>query len=254
MILKHHLENDDNWKQFINFTCETKRNLIHTVIGFIAPPKPKDKARWLNLDIYIEWAENVMYLGKEKLKKAERDKFNDNLSWVQMFNPHMAEWRTIIDTLVALKNEVKYKGLSKKTKRSFEKSISGLKFNTPRLIEVRNEALAYIEKECTGFSGAYPGCSDIIESVLGKYKIFSGKSPMKEVGKAVLTIPVFTSDVEYNEVKAAMESVSTKDVKAWLDENVGESLFARRKQAFSLKKIKSTVKNIPEYLKKVACF
>jgi hypothetical protein len=107
LILKHHLENDDNWKQFIDFTCETKRNLIHTVIGFIAPPKPKDKARWLNLDIYIEWAENVMYLGKEKLEKAEREKFNGNLSWMQVFKPHMAEWRTIIDILVALKNEVK---------------------------------------------------------------------------------------------------------------------------------------------------
>ena len=254
LILKHHLENDDNWKRFINFTCETKRNLIHTVIGFLAPPKPKDKARWLNLDAYVEWAENVMRSGKGRLGKAERGKFSDNLSWMRTFKPHMAEWRAIIDTLSALKNEIKHNGLNKRTKTRFEKSISGLKFDTLRLLEVRNEAIAYIEKECAGLSGAYPGCSDIIESVLGKYKIFSGKSPMKEVGKAVLTIPVFTSDVEDDEVKAAMESVSARDVKAWLDENIGESLFARRKQAFSHKSIKSTVKNIPVYLKKVACF
>jgi hypothetical protein len=32
-------------------------------------------------------------------------------------------------------------------------------------------------------------------STWGKYKTSSGKSPMKEVGKAVLTIPVFTSNV-----------------------------------------------------------
>jgi hypothetical protein len=57
---------------------------------------------------------------------------------------------------------------------------------------------------------------------------------MKEVGKAVLTIPVFTSDVECDEVKAAMESVSAEDVKVWIDENIGKSLFVRRKQAFSL--------------------
>ncbi len=254
LILKHHLEDDDNWKQFINFTCETKRNLIHTVIGFISPPKPKDKARWLNLDAYVEWAENVMCLGKGKLEKAERDKFNDNLSWVQMFKTHMAEWRTMMDTLSALKNEVKCNGLNKKTKTSFEKSISEFKFDTPRLIEVRDEALAYLEKECTGISGVYPGCSDIIESVLGKYKIFSGKSPMQEVGKAVLAIPAFTSDVDYDEVKAAMESVSAKKLKAWLDENIGESLFARRKRAFNLRYIKSPVKIIPEYLEKTACF
>ena len=119
---------------------------------------------------------------------------------------------------------------------------------------IRNEALIYLEEECAEISGVYSGCSDIIESVFGKYKTFSAKSPMKEVGKAVLTIPVFTINIGYNEVKAAMESVSTKDLKSWLDKNVGISLFAKRKQAFSLKKTKTLVKKFPEKLKKVAGF
>ena len=102
--------------------------------------------------------------------------------------------------------------------------------------------------------GAHPGCSDIIESVLGKYKIFSGKSPMKEVGKAVLTMSVFTSGVEYGEVKTAMESVSAKDVRIWLDENIGESLFAKRKTVFNLRKRKSSVKKFQVNLKKAASF
>ncbi|MHB9139291.1 MAG: hypothetical protein ACYC4Q_07810, partial [Victivallaceae bacterium] len=203
LILEHHLKDDGNWKRFIDLACETKRCLIHTAIGFIAPPKPRDKARWSNLDDYIGWAENIMCLGRTKLLKAERDKFNDKLAWVQTFKPHMTEWRTMLDILQALKNEVTGNGLSENTKSNFMQSTATLKLNTPRLIEVRNEALAYLEKECSGLSGVYPGCSDIIESVLGKYKVFSGKSPMKEVGKAVLTIPVFTSNVDYDEVKAA---------------------------------------------------
>ena len=77
---------------------------------------------------------------------------------------------------------------------------------------------------------------------------------MKEVGKAVLTIPIFTSTVDHNEVKIAMESISSKDLKIWLDKNVGTSLFARRKQAFSPKKTKSLVKKFSENPKKVACF
>ena len=108
--------------------------------------------------------------------------------------------------------------------------------------------------ECAEISGIYPGCSDIIESVLGKYKTFSGKSPMKEVGKAVLTMPVFTSNIDLEEVKMAMESVSTEDVKKWLDKNIGESLFSKRKKAFSLKKSKKPVKIFPVILQKVAGF
>jgi len=254
LIIEHHLKDDEIWKTFISSVCETKRCLIHTAIGFIAPPKPKDKARWSNLDDYVEWAETVMRWGKKKMQKAERDKFNDKLSWLQAFKPHIAEWRTMLDILQALKNEVKSNGLNERTKSNFEQSISKLKFNTPRLIEVRNEALAYLEKECAGLSGVYPGCSDIIESVLGKYKVFSGKSPMKEVGKAVLTIPVFTSNVDYNEVKTAMESVSAADVKEWLDENIGESLFTKRKLAFKLKRTKNAVNKLSENMKKAASF
>ena len=254
LILKHHLKADDNWKLFVDFSCKTKRSLIHTVIGFVSPPKPRDKARWLNLDVYICWAENILYWGKERMKKAEREKFNDKLSWVRMFKQHISEWRTMLDLLQALKNEIKRNGLSVNTKSSFEESISELNLNTSRLILIKNEVLEYIEMECAEISGIYPGCSDIIESVLGKYKTFSGKSPMKEVGKAVLTMPVFTSNIDLEEVKMAMESVSTEDVKKWLDKNIGESLFSKRKKAFSLKKAKKSVKKFPVILQKVAGF
>lgn len=254
IILKHHLKDDENWKLFIDFACKTKRSLIHTVLGFIAPPKPRDKARWLNLDAYIEWAENILHLEKEKMCKPERDKFNDKLSWIRKFKKNITEWRTMLDILKTLKKEVKLNGLSEETKSNFEKSISGLRLDTPRLVMVRNEVLTYLEEECAEMSGVYLGCSDIIESVLGKYKIFSAKSPMKEVGKAVLTIPVFTSTVDLGEVKTAMESVSSKELKTWLDKNIGTSLFAKRKQAFSPKRTKNMVKKFSEKPKKVACF
>ena len=41
---------------------------------------------------------------------------------------------------------------------------------------------------------------------------------MKEIGKAVLTIPVLTGNVDTEEVREAMETVSTSDVyseKSW---------------------------------------
>lgn len=79
--------------------------------------------------------------------------------------------------------------------------------------------------------GVYPGCSDIIESIFGKYKNFSGRSPMKEIGRAALTIPVFTSNVVYNEVEATMETVSADNVRDWLKKNIVESLRAKRKKS-----------------------
>jgi len=255
LLIEHQLKDDKNWKMFIELASDTKRNLVHTSIAFLAPPKTKEKSRWMNLDSYIRWADIIFAFNKKKLTETEKSKFNEKLSWLKVFKANITEWKTMLGILNALQYEVKTNGLSGKTKSNFEELISTMKINKPGLIKVKNEAIAYIENECAGLSGeVYPGCSDIIESILAKYKIFSARSPMKEVGKAVLTIPVFTSNLDYNEVKKAMETVSANDVKAWLDENIGETLFSRRKQAFRLINTKCTVNIISNNHQKAASF
>jgi hypothetical protein len=62
---------------------------------------------------------------------------------------------------------------------------------------------------------------------------------MKEIGRAVLTIPAFTSTIDYKQVKMAMEAISAKDVIESQKKNNGTSLFANRKAPFNLKKEKS---------------
>lgn len=254
LILKQYLKDDEAWKTFIDSACKTKRSLVHTVLAYLAPPKPRDKSRWLNLDAYIGWAEKILRLKAVDIKRNERGKYKNTLKWVRSFKHNISEWRTILNLLDALKKEVKSNGFNPSTKDNFIIAISSLKLDTARLVSIKNEIIEYIEEECKDIDGVYPGCSDIIESVLGKYKSFSGKSPMKEVGKAVLTMPVFTSNVDYKEVKTAMESISANDVKQWLDDNIGESLFSKRKQAFSLKRTKNLVKKFEENLKKAASF
>jgi hypothetical protein len=235
LILKNQLKDDQAWLSFRNNAVESKRCLIHTELCFLAPPKPRDKSRWQNLDTYVRWAEMILKQKTKSMSKRECEKFIDKLSWVKTYEAHIREWRIMLDILNTIKNEVKNNGFNKQTMDNFNKSISSIRTATPRLKTVKNEVIAYIEKECAGINGVYPGCSDIIESVFGKYKNFSGKSPMKEIGRAVLTIPVFTSNVEYNEVKMAMETVSAEDVSKWLKKNIGETLFTKRKHAFKLK-------------------
>ena len=254
LILKHHLKDDTQWKLFVDYACKTKRSLVHTPLAYLAPPKPKDKARWMNLEPYINWAEKILSLTLKNIEKENHERFKSELRWIRKFRKSIDEWRTILNLLQALKKEIKSFGFSKDTKKNFEKTIIELDFKTGRLVSIKEEILVYIDQECKDIDGVYPGCSDIIESVIGKYKTFSSRSPMKEVGKAVLTMPVFTSSIDPLEVKEAMENVSDKDLKKWLNENIGQSLFSKRKEVFSLKKIKTPINKNRQKLKKVAGF
>ena len=92
--------------------------------------------------------------------------------------------------------------------------------------------LQHIEHEAAKLpAGAnWLASSDIIESVFGHYKTFTARGPLKEVGRLVLLIPAFLSDLSAPVIREAMASVRTVDVKHWVDTHIGESMLARRRR------------------------
>ncbi len=73
--------------------------------------------------------------------------------------------------------------------------------------------------------------SDIIESVFGHYKSFAARSPLKEVGRLVLLIPAFLSDLSAPVIHDALASVRTLDVEQWVEQHLRTSMLARRRRA-----------------------
>jgi len=248
LLLKHQLKEDPNWQQLVLQACATKRAVLHTDLAFLAPPKPRDKARWLNLDSHLNWAENVLaFTQQQKKSKSDADvvdweKFEKKFGWLLEFKPYLREWRKMLDLLQAAKDEIKQNGLRMNSVEKYEKATHEISLHTQRLRYLRREVMEHLRVESAiiadegQLNPPWLGSSDIIESVFGKYKNFAARTPMKEVGKAVLTMPVFTSDITEHEVKEAMGRVSTEDLREWLDKNVGDTLFAKRKRALGCRR------------------
>ncbi|HCS91125.1 MAG: hypothetical protein N838_10180 [Thiohalocapsa sp. PB-PSB1] len=53
----------------------------------------------------------------------------------------------------------------------------------------------------------------------------------KEIGKLVLLIPAFLSDLTAPVIREAMESVRTIDVEQWVDAHLGISMLAHPRRA-----------------------
>ena len=58
---------------------------------------------------------------------------------------------------------------------------------------------------------------------------------MKEIGRAIQTIPAFTSSINYHEVKLAMETISAQAVIKWQKDNIGQSPFSKRENRMGKK-------------------
>jgi len=251
LLLKHHLKNDANWQRLVLQACATKRAVLHTDLAFLAPPKPRDKARWLNLNSHLNWAESVLAFAQKKGESGagvpDWEKFEQKFGWLSELKPYLEEWRGMLNLLQAAKDEIKQNGLRMNSAQKYEEATREISLHTERLQDLREQAMEYMRLESAIVADEsqqnrpWLGSSDIIESIIGKYKNFAARTPMKEVGKAVLTMPVFTSDITECEVREAMKNVSTNDLREWLDKNVGDTLFAKRKRAIGRNKTRKRV-------------
>ena len=236
--LKKILNGNPRWNLFINKIADTKRKSVNTVMAYLAPPKPREKSRWLNLDFNLKWAETILknkHLLRPGRLTKEQQKFRELFGWLDEFEEDIKEWRLLLDVVDEAQKEVKRNGLSKKTNYNFKKLTEKIGVGNPIIEKIKLKITDFLISETASMKDEQIllGTSDIIESVFGKFKIFSAKNPMKEIGRSVLTMPILTSEVTIDEVKTAMETISDKKLSEWLESNIETSLFAKRRKAYS---------------------
>jgi hypothetical protein len=236
--LKRMLKIDHRWFAFKNKMATTKRKAINTEFICIAPGRPREKSRWMNINQDLHWTENILRNKPEsqpgRLTKKMK-KFRQLFGWLDGFKEDIIRWRELLTILNLAQKEVKENGLSSKTLKNFLSKVKNVGSDQPRAVELKARMVEFFKDQLEQFPKrkiTLLGTSDIIESIFGKYKIFSARTPMKEVSKSILTIPIIACKVTPGEVKKAMETISSNKLYQWAKQNIGDSIFTKRKQAF----------------------
>lgn len=232
ILLKHILENDKKWQEFVKQCADCKRKTVQSNLGFLAPPKPREKSRYQNLDKFVDWAEKVLNCDKNKIN-VDCEKFVEYFGWLNDFQKELKEWRKFLEIIRIGKHEVKKYGLNRENANHFRKEVIKLNGRSKRAKQLIGDIFDFLHEQSKSISKGESllGTSDIIESIFGKYKNFSARTAMKGVGKLLLTIPTFTSHLSLELIKKATESTSIQDLTNWINEIIGKSFFSKRKNA-----------------------
>ena len=159
-----------------------------------------------------------------------RRKFESKLGWVKKYKEELITYSQMLEVVKIILHQVKEKGLTKNSVSLFESSMKNIKVREG-CEGVINKFIEYLSSET---SRIFPGetllaSSDVLESILGKYKIFSSGCPLKEIGKMLLTIPLCTIEICDRTVKQAMEKVRSCDVDDWSQQVLGPSMLYKRR-------------------------
>jgi hypothetical protein len=237
-VLKHELENDEKWLEFVELAAKTKLRVQQTSLAFLSPPNQRTKSRYMNVDILIRWGSKILaFLDKqqeEKSNKFDLEQLQEKLGWITKFRDNLKEFEDILQIIEASESFVRKNGLDINSHIEL-KEIMTCMGQTERTKKVRELLIAFVEEES---SKAKPnerllGSSEVIESVFGKLKRLENDQAKSGFTGLILSTAAMVSKTTKDVVENALKTVPTKEVLVWLKSNIGQSLQSMRKEAFA---------------------
>ena len=298
-LLKAELGRDARWEALRAHCRTTWSSFQQTDLAFLLPPRQRIKARFMNLDVHVRWAQRLLayhdrgdfsairaqyvlnWPAWEHLRarfgttrahpvraivgirypdqaafcqalQTHSDlacdalddrvwhltdtgygRFLDGFAWLLPYRDDLVDYAQMMVQAKLIQSHLTSKGLHQGAPEQLQAALPPPSTLTPRTAIFTQKILAQVEVEAAKIptGSIWLASSDIIESVFGKYKCFTARGPLKELGKLVLAIPAFIADLTAPLIREAMESVRTIDVEHWVKTHIGASMLARRRHA-----------------------
>lgn len=178
---------------------------------------------------YLTWQPLLL-----QVADCGRRKFEQALGWVIESVDTLAPFQKMLSLVATLQQQLKTQGLTHSTQHWFELETQALDL-CPRLQAFRAKLIDYLAQQTQALpaESVFMGASDIIESIFGKYKLFSARTPLKHMGHLLLLLPLLTTSLSAQQIKLALEQCSFDQVETWFQETFGRSALAKRRAAFS---------------------
>ena len=157
----------------------------------------------------------------------------EKLEWLTEYKLDIIKWNQMLLLTRSVETHLKKSGISSQSPNDL--SEYRVIFSDNSLQDFHQDVFDYvtIQSEKLNKADTLLSSSDVIESLFGKYKHFSSRCPLKEMGQMILTIYLSTMDLTTSLIKDALETISFVDVEDWLTEVFGRSTLSKRKILFS---------------------
>ena len=235
-VLKQELQKDDAWREFSQLAAQTRRKVQQTSLAALTPPNPRTKARYMNVDILIQWGGNMLTFfdrpQKEASSEFDPEQLEKKLGWITKFCEQLKEWKELIQIITVTESFVRKQGLYHNSYHELRELL--ILAHTERTKKVRAQLLAFVAEESlkTKPNERFLGSSEVIESVFGKLKRLERDQAKSGFTGLLLCVSAMVSTTTEAVVQKALQTVPTKTVLAWCTEKIGQSVQAKRKEAF----------------------
>ncbi len=240
-LLEKQLFKDDIFPQFLHACHHCRLSVQRTEFAFASPPPQRSRCRFFNLDPLLRWATTLLSnplslffkLLPNYTPQRISHRFFHKFSWLFPYYKHIQHWSLLLQMTRSLETIVKSHGLNPSSISLLQKALSSLSIPSS-LLPFKSKLFDYLS---TQLSSNPPfsllATSDILESLFGRYKHFSRRSPLKELRSLLLTIPLSTVKITRPFLRDGLTTVTNSDLSQWVNNTFGQSMLSKRKHLFS---------------------
>jgi hypothetical protein len=151
------------------------------------------------------------------------------VGWVRGFTAELASWRGLLEIIEVTRRQISEEGLHLASGHALEPLLAagderGRRF-AARVCQFLKEQGARIPS-----GRRYVGCSDVIESIFGKYKRYLERSPTPSLGSNVVLLPLFVTRITAEWVGRALEAVTHRTAQEFVRMLGGRSESQQRQE------------------------
>jgi hypothetical protein len=221
------------------YQCANK--LRQSALAHLKPPRPKTKARYMNLDPEIRWGRRALWLldrvrrgelNDRQRKRLDRDLVQAQLGWLEDYRGELETWTELCQIGQASCSVVRRLGYSQGTLQELKATLAtGRTADVKQLIQ---EVTSLVEQQCDSckdYPGSLPGSSEVIESIIGKGKRLLGTSQNNNsLTSQILALAASTATLTATSLLNSLKRCRISHVKSWVREHIKEGIHVARRE------------------------
>ncbi len=236
-LLKRELGSDPVWTAFAQRANQMKRQVQQTELAFCNPPQQRGKARYMNVDTLVDWGVKMLkWLDDPRPtgRELDPDRIEEKLGWLREYRQPLRCWQQAMQVIETAETLVRREGYHAQSEDQFRQRLPQVEANS-LADRLRGKLLAFIKEQALQApeTQRLPGSSEVLESIIGKYKTLQGERGQFGTTSMLLSIGAFVGRLTVGCIRTAMHTIQGSVLKKWEETNLGTTIQSQRKQAFS---------------------
>lgn len=243
--LKHFLANrlealltrNASWQEFMAHMGQTRAAVQQTEMAHFTAPSLKQKARFMNLQPLLTWANVILWHLGHSASQARHgvqpDRMESKFGWLRSFEPLIKQWQECQNVISMALTFFNKNGVFRGSALAFRRKVVG-QLRDPisrQLLLDTVQFLRTIENNLR-IGQRMPVSTEILESAFASYKQLEQQHAK---GGFTSLLPAFGAllvSTTPEEVTQSFARVKVMDVRRWLKTNLSDTLTSRRQTAY----------------------